>query len=192
MVTSPQGYTVSVSDIVIPDSGSGNVSISVTDENGSTTLYTIRVRRDDEPHFDTNCRLATLEIEGHRLQPQFDPDILEYSVSVPYGTENINLYCVAQSPSARVIIGDTSLNGETTPITITVGSPDGESLTYTVYVTILPPAEESNDESLPDDDSDGFPVGTVLAVIGALAAAAAIITVYIKLAKRDEELRKEE
>ncbi len=192
LVTSPQGYTVSVSDIVIPDSGSGNVSISVTDENGSTTLYTIRVRRDDEPHFDTNCRLATLEIEGHRLQPQFDPDILEYSVSVPYGTENINLYCVAQSPSARVIIGDTSLNGETTPITITVGSPDGESLTYTVYVTILPPAEESNDESLPDDDSDGFPVGTVLAVIGALAAAAAIITVYIKLAKRDEELRKEE
>ncbi|MBQ8895481.1 MAG: S8 family serine peptidase [Clostridia bacterium] len=191
-VTRKADFDVAVSGLVIDDTGKGTVSISVTDKNGSTTLYTIRVRRDDEPRFDTNCRLATLEIEGHRLSPLFNPDILDYSVSVPYGTEKINLYCVAQSPSARVIIGDTTLKGSVTPITITVGSPDGESLTYTVYVNILPPIVESSEQSLPDDTNDGISLVTVLAIIGALVFAAAVITMYIKLAKRDEELRNKE
>ncbi len=191
-VTRPQGYTVAVSGTVVPDSGSTSISISVTDENGSTSLYTIRVRRDDEPNFDTNCRLSALEIEGYRLSPQFDPDILTYNVSVPYGTEEISLYCVAQSASARVIISDTVLTGEITPITVTVGSPDGETLVYTVYVTVLPPVEESYEQSVPDENNGGFPTLTVAAIIGAIIVAAVIITVYIKLAKRDEELRKEQ
>lgn len=192
-VTRAIGQTVSVTGTVIPDSGNGTVSVNVINPDGSSELYSIRVRRENEPHFDTNCRLATLEIEGHRLNPQFDPDILDYTVYVPYGTERINIYCVAQSATAQVIIGDTRLYGDETSITVTVGSPNGESLTYTINAVVLPPEDESDDESLPDDgDSDGIPWYTLISLIGVLVIAPAIIVVYIKLAKRDDEMRAKE
>lgn len=191
-VTRPEGTSVSVKGAVIDDTGIGNVEIIITDANGVSTVYTLNVRREEEPRFDTNCRLSDLEIEGARLSPQFDPDILRYSVQVPVGTDEISIYCVAQNPSARIIISDTKLNGDYTEITVTVVSPDGESLVYTLEVTVAEPEIESEDESLPVDESNGPALFTVISAIGALVVAAIIIVLYIKLAKRDEEIRSKE
>ncbi|MBO5870416.1 MAG: hypothetical protein J6Q89_06665, partial [Clostridia bacterium] len=133
-VTRKDGQTVSLSNPVIPDNGKNTVTVTLTEENGISKVYTIRVTRDKEPHFDTNCRLSILEIEGFRLTPQFSPDILSYNVTVPYGTEKINIYCAAQNPMASVIVGDTTIKGEETIISVTVGTPDGETLKYLINV----------------------------------------------------------
>lgn len=192
-VTKAVGQTVSVSDLVINDSGESTVTVSVYSPNGSNKLYIIHVKRDSEPRFDSNCRLAALEIEGHKLSPSFNPDIYEYNVSVPYGTEKINIYCVAQNATAKVVIGDTKLYGETTAITVTVGSPDGEMLTYTVNVRILPPVEESDDSSDPvDDDGTGVSAVTVIIIAIGVIAAAVIITLYIRIYKNDAENKAKE
>ena len=190
-VTRPEGTTVLIEGAAISESGLGTVSISLTDENGVSTLYTIRVKREQEPRFDTNCRLSTLEIEGARLSPSFDPDILVYDVQLPYGSKKVNIYCVAQNPSARVVISDTEIIGDSAVITITVGSPDGETLVYTLNVTVMPEEAESLEESLPENDGNGISLTVVLSIIGGIAVAAAIILLYIRLAKQDEQIRNE-
>ncbi len=192
-VTRNEGQTVSVSNPVIPDSGSGTVTVTLTEANGISKVYTIHVTRDKEPRFDTNCRLSTLEIEGFRLAPQFSPDILSYNLTVPYGTEKINVYCTAQNPTASVIVGDTTITGEETTVTVTVGAPDGETLKYVIHVFMLPPEEESSQDSTsneePNDNTHSF---TLYAIIIAVVAAAIVVTLYVKIGKHDEAIKREE
>lgn len=167
----PENSTVSVEGVVVPDSGKGLAIISVADENGRKSFYNLNIKRDDEPKFDTNCRLDTLEIEGFHLDPSFSPDITEYSITVPHGTEKINVYCSAQNSSAEVVIGDTAIYGDGTEITVTVGAPDGESLTYTITVSVLPPEPVESEASAPepkDDQTAGWAVviALVLCTLG--------------------------
>ncbi len=163
--------SVTVSGLAIPISGSGTVIVNHTDANGNVSFYTIKVKREKEPLFNTDCRLETLEIEGFKLSPSFDPDITEYYISVPHGTEKVNVYCIAKSSEARIVIGDTTLHGEETPITIFVGSPDGEMLAYTVYVKVLPPENASNSESSqPTDDNNANRIGIIIIVVVSVAA----------------------
>lgn len=180
IVTRNIGQTVSISGLAIPDSGSGTVTVNVTDADGSAELYTIHVRRDKEPRFDTNCHLAMLEVEGYRLTPSFAPEVTEYSISVPYGTEKIDVHCAAQNPTAQVIIGDTALYGETTPVTVTVSSPDGESLIYTINVTVLPQSTESSVAAPPTDDDSGLSPIYIAAVACIAVAAIALIAFALR------------
>ena len=98
---------------------------------------------------------------------------------------------MAQNPSARVVISDTEIIGDSAVITITVGSPDGETLVYTLNVTVMPEEAESLEESLPENDGNGISLTVVLSIIGGIAVAAAIILLYIRLAKHDEQIRNE-
>ncbi len=187
-ITRGEGQTVSVNGVAVSDSGEGLLTVSVTDQNGQTEFYNIQLRRKSEPKFDTNCRLETLETEGFHLSPSFDPDVLEYSISVPFGTKKINIYCVAQNRSAEIIIGDTTLYGEVTPITVTVATPDGESLVYTINVTVLPeeepiPEDSSTPESIPVEEEKGSWVGLAVAII---AIALGALAIYIVKRSKNE------
>lgn len=133
-----ENQTYSISDQVVPDSGVGTVVIRIDEEGGKSQFFTINARRDKEPEFDTNCRLGALEVEGFRLDPHFSPEVTDYSITVPYGTEKINIYCVAQNETAQVFISDTTLRETENVITVTVVAPDGETLVYTITVKILP------------------------------------------------------
>ncbi len=184
-VVCPEGTSVSVEGVIVPDSGSGLMIVSVTGEDGRKAFYNINIKRDNEPKFDTNCRLDTLEIEGFRLDPLFDPDITEYKLSVPYGTEKINIYCTAQNSSAETVIGDTNIYGDGTEITVTVGAPDGESLVYTITVTVLPPEPPESDAS--DSEPEENVIVIWIAVIILLLAAGGI-TAYVILRSRRNEI----
>lgn len=177
--------------LVIPDSGEGIVNITCAEADGSTRYYTVTVKRDSEPRFETDCRLSALEVEGFRLSPAFSPDVLEYSITVPYGTQKISLYYTAQSATARTVVRGIEINGENGVITLTVISPDGESLVYTINVTVLPQGCESSEssESESPKSNGGFRLWMLFAAIGLLAVAATVIVLYIRLAKRDEEIK---
>ena len=126
-------------------------------------------------------------MEGFHLTPSFNPDILHYTISVPFGTQKVNIYAVAQNGTAKVIIGDTALTGEKTRIPITIGAPDGEVLSYSLTVKVLP------DESKPQDDlndSEGNNVGTTIAVIAVFMSIFAFILIFIQTKKEPFEMQK--
>lgn len=191
-VVTPKGYSVSISSPVINDSGVNTITVTLTDSNGRATVYTFNVKREAEPRFDTNCRLSNLEIEGFRLSPSFDPDVLLYSITVPYDTEKIIVYCAAQNPTAKVIIGDTTLYGDETNVVIIVGSPDGETLKYVIRV-IRQPNDDISDSDVGSDNSDGSGKRRtyIIIIIGVLIAAL-LIPVYLRFANRDEEIKQNE
>jgi len=200
-VTRKDGQTVTVSNAVIPDVGVGTVTVTLTESNGISKVYTLQVSREKEPRFDTNCKLSSLQIEGFRLNPQFSPDVLSYKLTVPHGTEKINVHYKAENPTASVIVGDTVLKGEETAITVTVGTPDGETLKYTINVSMLPPKEEPSESTpqseVPDVSTDNENDGgsgnyTLLVIIISFAVIAVAITLSSVIGKRNKKSKQKE
>ncbi len=187
--TRTENQTVSVSGLVIPDSGEGIFNISLSDKNGSSRYYTVTVQRESEPRFDTNCRLQRLELEGFRLTPTFDPNVLEYRIDVPFGTQKIAVHAKAQSDTAQISVSGNEINGKNGIITVTVASPDGESLTYTIEVTVLPEQAESSEETS-DPEPQPQPkdewLKTMLIIPAGMLTAAAAAFFYLRIAKKDE------
>lgn len=179
-VTSPENASVTVTSLVVPDGIKTTVFVTYTNENDETETYSIEVKRDKSPRFDSNCRLSKLEAEGFRLTPVFNPDILNYSISVPYGTEKVNIYAIAQNGTAKVVIGDTTLKDIKTRIPIIIGAPNGEVLTYTLTVTVLP--DESEEQDIPDGN-DNDKTAKTIAVIAVFMAVFAFILIFIETKK---------
>ncbi len=179
-VTKPETDSVSISSLIVPDGTKTTIYITHTDENAETQTYSIEVKRDKAPRFDSNCHLSKLEIEGFRLTPMFNPDILNYSISVPFGTKKVNVYAVAQNGTAKVIIGDTTLKESITRIPIVIGAPDGEILTYILTVTILP--DESAIEDVDENNNENkIIVAIVIAAI--VVSFFAIVLIFIQRKK---------
>ena len=189
IITQRKDQTVTVSSLVIPNSNVTTITVLLEEADGATQIYTLQVRREDEPRFDSNCRLESLKANGFTLSPSFDPNVYEYTVMVPFGTEKLELDCIAQNPTAEIIVGDTTLRGETTEITVTVISPDGEALVYTLRAMILPPQEESEPEEPiepPIEKPDGnIPIWVI--ITGGAIAVVGLVALYLFFAKREEE-----
>lgn len=181
-ITHGEGDEVTVSEQVVPNGGTATVTVNLLTASGESKVYTLKVRRENEPRFDSNCRLDSLEIEGFKLLPAFDPEITEYSISVPFGTEKISVHCKAQNPTAHIIVGDTVLHSQTSAVSVTVIAPDGESLVYKIHVTVLPKVEEPSlppsEPTEPIEEDYSVLVITLSAI--AVAAALTAITVVIK------------
>lgn len=152
-ITRPAGSVVIAEGAAVPLGDIGTLHVSVSYADGRTEYYTVKLRREPAPGFDYNCRLSRLEVEGFRLDPAFDPDITEYSVSVPYGTEKIGVYCVKQNKTASVTVSDTAIKGEITVVTVSVVSPDGEEMVYSIKVRRLPPEESAPESGIREETS---------------------------------------
>lgn len=175
----PEGGDCTFDSFAVTESDS-RFHITVKYANGVTKVYNIRAIRQTGVGGDTNCLLKELEVEGGVLSPSFSPEIFEYSVSVPFGTEKLGVYCLPQSTSAKVVIGDTTLYSENQTVTITVFSEEGDRQIYKINVTLLP--EKSEDPSEPEvslSDTDGEPKGRyVWAVVIPFIALAAVAAAH--------------
>ncbi len=178
-ITRNEDQNVAFSSLIVPDSGSSLITVRSIDADGTVKYYYIRVTREDEPDFATNCRLSTLEIEGFKLSPSFDPDVYSYSVTVPFETEKLNIYCVPQNSLEQVIVGDSTLNGENKTIEILVVSPDGESKVYTIAVIVEPYDDGSDDTS----DSGSGVIGVYIWIF-VVAAGITAFVLYRKSSAR--------
>ncbi len=81
--------------------------------------------------------LQALQPDTGALQPEFRPDILQYTLEVPYSLDRISFFAKAIREDASVKVSRKTLEkaGETTTIKITVRSPDGiVQKTYEVAV----------------------------------------------------------
>ncbi len=121
------------------------LNIKVTSKDGtSTTIYSISV----EFLLSDISSLDELKIDTGTLVPEFSPDILDYSLSLPYGTTSIT-FTAAKTDPLSTVAGDGIINlSGNGNIDILVTAQDGVSTTtYTVIVEIGTKVKDVNGSS---------------------------------------------
>lgn len=112
--------------------GTTTATVTVTSEDGQTAkAYTIDITRIGSH----DASLAGLGVIGHEIEPDFRSDRYEYSVQVPYNTEDVTIVATPNNDEA-VVTGDglhTVRRGSNRfPIQVTSGA--GDVKTYYVNV----------------------------------------------------------
>lgn len=106
--------------------------ITVTAEDGETQrVYQVTVHRqekEEEPELSQDTRLLSLLPETGQLVPEFEPGILEYSLTVPYEVTAMTFSAQpAEGASCRVNRKNLGAGGSATLFLLTVTAEDGES-----------------------------------------------------------------
>ena len=100
--------------------------------------------------------LYSLGLENGTCDPEFYYSTLEYTVTVPAGTDELSLEPVTSDPYANVIdISGTELDNGSGTVMITVEAPNGAQVTYTLHVIpdVETPATEAKKEpETPSED----------------------------------------
>lgn len=100
-------------------------------------------------HYDTDATLASLSFDGGTIAPALDPEVHEYTVTVPAGTTETTLRVSPRTPSGLVYLGDILIDdtlprtvavGEgTTDVTLTAYAQDHRTtIVYTVHIVHAP------------------------------------------------------
>ena len=106
--------------------------ITVTAEDGETQrVYQVTVHRqekEEEPELSQDTRLLSLLPETGQLVPEFEPGILEYSLTVPYEVTAMTFSAQpAEGASCRVNRKNLGAGGSATLFLLTVTAEDEES-----------------------------------------------------------------
>ena len=125
------------------NTGTNEVQVKVTAEDGTTKIYKLNVLVQDEAAYSN--RLTSLTVSSGTLSPDFDPDTISYTVTVTTATSSINVNGALESVYAKVTgLGNHELALGRNEIPIVVTSKDGKTRTYSVIVYRI----ESNDARL--------------------------------------------
>ncbi len=84
---------------------------------------------------NTNNNLASLEIEGYRISPSFDADVITYNAYVPTDTQKVNIIATAGAETSKVEgTGEVILEENEMDVTITVTSEAGTEKKYVIAI----------------------------------------------------------
>ena len=138
--TAPEGVSIAGTGKRNLAYGRNNVSLVLRDEFGGTATVSVIITRPDGS--DANTLLKTLDVVNYDLK--FDPNTMEYTVTVPYNIKEVYVYAVAQSPDT-IVTGDgiATLNDQETNVYVKVAYGDQASSTYKVtikksYMSLVP------------------------------------------------------
>ena len=125
--------TVTGDGMVSLDVGQNVFDVVVTAENGTTTrTYRITITRLGNP----NNYLKSLVIDDQEYTPEFDKEILNYNLQVPYEVEKLNISAIPDVETATVLgAGEVLLKQGVNYINIYVTAENGSIRTYTIKVT---------------------------------------------------------
>lgn len=130
--TKSQSYTINVSNPVTNNNQTTN-----TNSNNNNTQSTITK--------SSNANLRTLVPEVEGLTPSFNPNVTNYTLTVPSTITNLNMsVAVEQSGAKYWIEGDENLQLGNNTVTITVTAPSGAKKTYTIIVTKAEDTKKAN------------------------------------------------
>lgn len=131
-------------------------TITVTAEDGAhKTVYQVTVHRSEkeETQLSTDARLLSLTPETGTLNPAFDPEVLSYTLTVPYEVTTMTFEAQpVEGASYRVNRKNLGSGGSDTLFTITVTAADGE--TKTVYQVTVHREEKVSGSASTTTDSD--------------------------------------
>lgn len=159
--------------------GTNTITITVTAGDKTTKTYRISVTKEDT----IQLQLSELLVEGLPLQPEFDSNIYEYTLTLDRSdVSEINITATPSEESAEIeILGNTDLKAGENLITILVKSEDGEETTTYQIVVTIPEGTVANEI----DNQDlylyiGIGVGVLLVLI-------IIIAVVRKRGRKEED-----
>lgn len=90
-----------------------------------------------EASYSKNNNLASLGVEGFTLTPEFNANTLEYSVTVPEDTKNVNITGTVQDKKASINgVGVQQVNQGNNKFLVTVKAENGSEKTYTINVDV--------------------------------------------------------
>ncbi|MCP1311886.1 cadherin-like beta sandwich domain-containing protein [Paenibacillus tyrfis] len=123
--------------------GKNTVTVTVTAQDGTKSIYSIVITRQPQG-LSSDSSLLDLRVNGKTLDG-FASDKLNYSLSVPYETTVTSITYSAAIPAATVVIagGDKLIVGVNT-VTVTVTAQDGTKSIYSIAITRQPQALSSN------------------------------------------------
>ncbi len=138
--------------------GSSRISIVVTAENGSKKEYFINVSKTGNIEL-ANANLENLAIEDVILNPEFNPDVTDYSAEIFGEIDTLNILAVPQKENAQVSIeGNENLQYGENLIKIVVTAEDG--ISNKVYnVTVVKNEEnieETNAENIEENSENVY------------------------------------
>ena len=109
------------------------IPITVTSESGLVNTYNITINREFE--FGLNSLTVSHDDTIYDLDPVFDPDTLEYNVSVDYEIDNVIIDATLKETLNDIDgLGEYNLNTGNNDITITVSYLDKGSRDYIIHV----------------------------------------------------------
>jgi hypothetical protein len=108
----------------------------------------------------TESSLSGITVDVGTLDPTFASGTLEYAVVVPYGTATVNVAATPTDANADVTgVGDIDVSGGSGTATIEVVSEDlSDTTTYTVAISVTPPATDAKLSALTVDAGTLTPV----------------------------------
>ncbi|MCM1053645.1 MAG: cadherin-like beta sandwich domain-containing protein [Ruminococcus sp.] len=120
--------------------GMNTVQVKVTAEDGTTYNYIINVNRKSSTNTTTKSNdnyLSNLGVSGFAISPSFNKDNPNYTITVPYDVEKLDLYYTTSNNKAKVkIIGnDELLVGKVNTVQVQVTAEDGSVRVYTINAT---------------------------------------------------------
>ena len=90
-----------------------------------------------------NIKLKSLSVEGFELTPDFQPDIMEYSLVVPHDTASVNIKAASMDSKATVTGGGTlTLDSTVNKFTVTVTAENKDTRDYVITVAKESPGIE--------------------------------------------------
>lgn len=128
--------TVTGTGYVDLKTGPNNIKVEVTAEDGTTKkTYHIIVTRQKS----NNAYLQNLTSSDGLIQPTFNKNQNDYTLTVPYEIENATINAIKEDSTANVVIsGNTGLNVGPNNVTITVTAEDGTINVYQLVITRQP------------------------------------------------------
>lgn len=115
--------------------GTNTISVKVTAEDETTKTYKITVTKEDKEQ----VKLKELLVEGLPLEPEFDSNIYEYTLTLDRNdVSELNVTATPDRDDAEIeIVGNTELQIGENVITILVKLPDEEEITtYQITVNV--------------------------------------------------------
>ncbi len=108
----------------------------VTSPTDSTTINLIS-RQEVEENYSSDNNLASLEVEGYTLSPEFNSDTTSYKVDVDSDVTSVNVNASASDSKATISgVGTVEVHEGANTINVVVEAENGATKTYTVVVNV--------------------------------------------------------
>ena len=118
------------------------ITAVVTAENGQQRTYTFTIVKEA-----IDLSLKSLRVTGYTLDQAFDPNTLNYTLTIPYEAQDVTIQAAAASSEASVSVsGATGLEVGKSVVTVTVSDADGNKREYKITVTREAETEENEEE----------------------------------------------
>ena len=163
-------------------------TITVTAENGSTKVYTVRIVKEAKPVvtasnisyiYSSNNYLKALEIDGYDID--FDKLVTEYIIKVSSDVKSLDIKAIAEDSRASVeITGNENFKTGDNTVTITVTAENGDVKVYKITVNKKAPKKSAVTVT---DDSSNTAEKVVIIVLIVLVVLGLLYLIF----KKDEE-----